>query len=57
MLISVLRSVAGRRLAETENPSACATVDWKAIALQLLVMTGGVSGVNKPVHPIQNPRY
>jgi hypothetical protein len=35
--VSVLRSVARRRLVETENPSACATVNWKvcksAIAL------------------------
>jgi hypothetical protein len=29
VLISVLRSVARRRLVETEHPSACATVDWK----------------------------
>jgi hypothetical protein len=37
VLVSVLRSVAGRRLVKTENPSACATVNWKlcksAIAL------------------------
>jgi hypothetical protein len=36
-LVSVLRSVARRRLMETENPSACATVNCKlcksAIAL------------------------
>jgi hypothetical protein len=35
--VSVLRSVARRRLVETENPSACATVNWNvcksAIAL------------------------
>jgi hypothetical protein len=35
--VSVLRSVATRRLVETENPSACATVNWNvcksAIAL------------------------
>jgi hypothetical protein len=29
VLVSVLRSVARRRLVETENPSACATVNWK----------------------------
>jgi hypothetical protein len=29
VLVSVLRSVARRQLLETENPSACAAVDWK----------------------------
>jgi hypothetical protein len=29
VVVSVLRSVARRRLAETENPSACATVCCK----------------------------
>jgi hypothetical protein len=29
VVVSVLRSVARRRLVETENPSACATVNWK----------------------------
>jgi hypothetical protein len=29
MIVSELRSVARRRLVETENPRACATVDWK----------------------------
>jgi hypothetical protein len=42
VLISVLRSVARRRLLKTENPSACATVNWKvcksAIALYLSVI-------------------
>jgi hypothetical protein len=37
VLISVLRFIARRRLGKTENPSACAMVDWKvcksAIAL------------------------
>jgi hypothetical protein len=36
-MVSVLRSVARRRLVKTESPSACATVNWKvcksAIAL------------------------
>jgi hypothetical protein len=40
-LVSVLRSVARRRLVKTENRSACATVNWKmcksAIALYLSV--------------------
>jgi hypothetical protein len=29
VLVSVLRSVARRRLVETENLNACATMDWK----------------------------
>jgi hypothetical protein len=29
VLISVLRSVARTRLVESEDPSACAAVDWK----------------------------
>jgi hypothetical protein len=37
VLISVFRSVARRRLVETDDPGACTTVDWKvcksAIAL------------------------
>jgi hypothetical protein len=41
VLVSVLRSVARRRLVETENPSACATVNCKlcklATALYLIV--------------------
>jgi hypothetical protein len=40
VLVSVLRSVARRRLVKTENPSACATVNCKlcksAIALYCL---------------------
>jgi hypothetical protein len=28
VLVSVLRSITKSRLVETENPSACATVDW-----------------------------
>jgi hypothetical protein len=42
VLIPVLRSVARRRLVKTENPSACAAVNWKlcksAIALYLNVI-------------------
>jgi hypothetical protein len=29
VIIPVLRSVARRRVVETENPSACETVNWK----------------------------
>jgi hypothetical protein len=29
VVVSVLRSVARRRLVETENPGACTTVNWK----------------------------
>jgi hypothetical protein len=29
VIVSVFRSVAGRRLVETENPSSCAAVTWK----------------------------
>jgi hypothetical protein len=43
MQVSVLRSVARRRLVETENPSACATVNWNlcksAIALHCLYLS------------------
>jgi hypothetical protein len=43
VLVSVLRSVARRRLVETENPSACATVGCKAcksaIALYCLYLS------------------
>jgi hypothetical protein len=52
VLVSVLRSVARRRLAETENPSACATMKWKfcksAIALYCLYLK---DVVNKSNHP------
>jgi hypothetical protein len=30
VLVSVLRSVSRRRLVETENPSVCVTVNYKA---------------------------
>jgi hypothetical protein len=43
VLASVLRSVARRRLVETENPSACAMVNWNvcksAIALYCLYLS------------------
>jgi hypothetical protein len=29
IIVCVLKAVARRRLVETENPSACATVNWK----------------------------
>jgi hypothetical protein len=32
---SVLRSVARRRLVKTENPSACATVNWKMCRISI----------------------
>jgi hypothetical protein len=56
VLVSVLRSVARRRLVKTEDPSACATVNWKvcksAIALYLSVIEGTCNqGVNKSNHP------
>jgi hypothetical protein len=42
MIVPELRSVARIRLLETENPSACATVNWKlcksGIALHLLYL-------------------
>jgi hypothetical protein len=42
MTVFVLRSVAGRQLVEEENPSACATVNWKvcksAIALYFMYL-------------------
>jgi hypothetical protein len=31
VIVSVLRSVARRRLVKTENPGACAAVKWKVI--------------------------
>jgi hypothetical protein len=45
----------------TENPSAYAMVDWKVFNRDNAIITCNyswcISGVNKPVHPIQNPRY
>jgi hypothetical protein len=56
VLVSVLRSVARRRLMETENPSACATVKRKvcksAIELYLNVIKRDCNqGANKSNHP------
>jgi hypothetical protein len=43
VLVSVLRSVARKRLVEKEDPNACATVNWKvyksAIALYCLYLS------------------
>jgi hypothetical protein len=42
VIVSVFRSVAGKRLVEAENPSACATVYWKvckSIALYCLYLS------------------
>jgi hypothetical protein len=51
----VLRSVARRRVLKTEDPSACATVNWKlcktAIALYLSVIKRTCNqGANKSNH-------
>jgi hypothetical protein len=35
VIIPVLRSVTGRRLVETENPNACATVNCKVCILAI----------------------
>jgi hypothetical protein len=61
-LIFILRSVARRRLVKTENPSVCATVDWKlcksAIALYLSVIKGTCNqGAIKSNHPNYNPLF
>jgi hypothetical protein len=61
-LVSVLRSVARRRLVKTENPSACATVNWKLyrseIALYLSVIKSTcIQGANKSNNPKQNPLF
>jgi hypothetical protein len=56
VIVSVLRSVARRRLVKTDNPSACATVKCKlcksAIALYCLYLRVFVKeGVNKFNYP------
>jgi hypothetical protein len=56
ILVSVLRSIARRRLVTTANPSACTTLNWKvcksAIALNLSVIKGTCNqGANKYNHP------
>jgi hypothetical protein len=56
VIVSVLISVAGTRLVETENPSACATVNWKVskstIALNLNVIKKDCKQItNKDNHP------
>jgi hypothetical protein len=61
VLVSVLRSVARRRLVETENPSACETVGWKvcksAIALYLSVIKRTCNrSANKSNHPLLSSR-
>jgi hypothetical protein len=35
MVVSVLSSIARRRLVQTGNPSVCATVDWKVCKLAI----------------------
>jgi hypothetical protein len=56
MQVSVLRSVARGQLVNTDNPSACATANWKlcksAIPLYLSVMKRTCNqGANKSSHP------
>jgi hypothetical protein len=60
VLVSVLRYVARRRLVRTENPRACATVNWKvcrsAIAMYLSVIKRTCNqGANEFNHPNENP--
>jgi hypothetical protein len=62
VLVSVLRAVARRRLVETGNPSACATLNWKicksAIALYLSVIQRTCNeGANKSNQSIENPLF
>jgi hypothetical protein len=56
------KSVARIRLVETENPSACGTVNWKAcrIAVELylpIFPSWECVRCKKSNHPIQNPSY
>jgi hypothetical protein len=56
VLVSVLRSVARRRLVKTGNPSVCATVNWKVcksvIALYLSVVKKSCNqGGSEPNRP------
>jgi hypothetical protein len=56
MLVSMLRSVARRRLMKTDNPSACAVVNWKVyksvIALYLRMIKRICNrNANKSNHP------
>jgi hypothetical protein len=62
VLLSVLSSVTRRRLVKTENPSACAMVNWKvcklAIALHLRVFKRTCNqDANKSNHPNWNPLF
>jgi hypothetical protein len=66
VLVSVLRSVARRRLVQTENPSVCATVTWNvcksAIALNYLCNLSAIKRVcnqaaNKSNYPNKNPSF
>jgi hypothetical protein len=59
VIVSVLRSIARRRVVETENPSACATVGYKvcksATATYLSVIKRGC--VTESNHPNYNPSF
>jgi hypothetical protein len=62
VLVSLLRSVARRRLVTTDTPNACATVNWKlcksAIALYLNVIKRTCDkGANKSNHPNWNQLF
>jgi hypothetical protein len=62
VIVSVLRSVARRRLVETGNRSVCATVNcksWRAtIALYLHVIKRTCNqGANESNHPNYNPSF
>jgi hypothetical protein len=58
MQVSVLRSVARRRVVKTDNPNACATVNWKvcksAIALYVIVVK---RTCNQSANKSNNPNY